>query len=196
MSLLAPQQSVSFEQPEAGSYPAICCRIVDLGTQVVPSFEGSEPKKQHQLMLSYELAETAQSDGKPFILSRFYNWSIRHNSSLAGDLNAWLGIAAEQLQTFDFEDLIGRVGLLNIGPNKDGSRTKIKGVSPLPKGMSKPRMQSEAIVFSLSNFSQDAFDKLSEGIQNIIKKSPEFQALANSDSQEPDDPDAEPEIPF
>jgi hypothetical protein len=191
MSLLAPQQSVSFEQPEAGTYPGICCRILDLGTQTVPAFADSEPKKQRQLMIGYELAEIAQSDGKPFVLSRFYNWSTRHNSSLAGDLNAWLGISPEQLATFDFESLIGRVGLLNIGPNKDGSRMKIKGISPLPRGMSKPRMQSEAIVFSLSNFSGETFGKLSEGIQNIIKKSPEFEAL-NNDSEDPE----EPEIPF
>jgi hypothetical protein len=197
MSLLAPQQSVAFEQPEAGSYPGICCRIIDLGTQVVPAFEGSESKKQRQLMIGYELAETVQSDGKtPFILSRFYNWSTRHNSSLAGDLNAWLSISPEELQTFDFESLVGRSGLLNIGPNKDKTRMKVKGISPLARGMTHPQPKSEPLVFSLDNFDKEVFEKLPEGIRRIIEKSPEFQALSNGDSEEPDDPDSEPEIPF
>lgn len=212
MHLPAPNDK-EFELPPSGTHKAICYRVIDLGTQET-TFNG-QPKKQHKILVSWELPDELMSDGRPFTIGQRYTWSMSEKASLRADLESWRGVPFTEkdfgADGFDIKNIVGKGCLLTVVQESKNGKTyaNIKSISKLMKGMDVPPLRNEQIYLWLhpDRWEPSVFHKLSQGIQGSIMKSPEYQDLTNghddsvsapsrmiggiSDQDIPDDP-----IPF
>ncbi len=164
-----------FEHVEPGSYAAVCYRIIDLGTQR-NEYQGVVSNKR-QMLVSWEINERMK-DGKPFSVGAFYTQSLHEKATLRKHLEAWRGkpFNEQELQGFDPKVLLGKACMISVVQTKTG-KTKVQSVSKLPKGLEPPALENEMLFFSLDNFDQEVFDKISNGLKALIQKSPEYQSL-------------------
>lgn len=171
-----------FKQVEPGSYSAVLTKMIDLGTQEIV-WQGAS-KFAHKVKMVWELSEL-MPDGRPFITSRDFTVSLHEKSALRGFLNGWRGrdFTEEELKGFDPKVLIGKGCLLSMVQN--GDFVNVQSASKLPKGMEAPVPAGGTVFFSLSEFDQEAFDKLSDKIKEKIMKSPEYQSLKGVKPAEP-----------
>ncbi len=176
-----------FVPPPAGNHAAICFRFIDLGTQLIESKMYGN-KEQRTVLISWELPAEHMEDGKPFTVSRRYNWSMHEKSMLRHDLESWRGRAFTNEDfagpnRFNVKNIIGAPCMINIVHNqKDGSTYgNIAGVTPLPKGMPKPVAINPQVYFSLEPpfFIADVLEGLSDKLKETIRKSPEYSHLTN-----------------
>ena len=174
-----------FELPPAGTHKAICYRVIDLGTQET-TYQGT-PKKQHKILVSWELPDEKMSDDRPFTISTRYTWSMSEKGNLRADLESWRGVPFTEKDFgpggFDIKSIIGKGCLLTIVQETKNGKTyaNIKSISKLMKGMDVPVATNEQIYLWLhpERWSADVFHKLSQSVQGSIMKSPEYQAIAN-----------------
>lgn len=176
----------NFENPEAGTYGAVCYRVIDLGTQE-NNYQGIITHKQ-QVLIAWEL-DAPMSDGRPFVVSQFYTASLNEKAKLRQHLITWRGrdFTPEELNGFNPFNLLGAPCMLSIVLNDKG-KTKIVGVAKLPKGMQGKKAVNTQCFLSLDkdNYDPTQFDMLSDGIKEIVRKSPEYQALSGITSDKPD----------
>lgn len=193
MAMYVPKPSENnFENPPPGTFMAICYRVIDLGTQDT-TYKG-QAKKQHKILISWELPDEKMSDGRPFTISSRYTWSMSEKAALRKDLESWRGKPFTDADFgeggFDIAKIVGAPCILTI-VHTDGEKTyaNVKGVAALMKGMVAPALTNEKVFLGLDeeNWNAEAFHKLSENIQNTIKQSPEYRALVNGYAQ-PDGP--------
>lgn len=162
-----------------GTHVARCFRIIDIGTQH-GEYKG-QPTRRAQIIVAWELPnemiETPEGS-KPVITSRFYTNSLGEKANLRHDLEAWRGRAfsREELQRFDLRGIVGKPCMLTI-VGGDNDRTKVAAVSGLPRGMECPPQVNPSFTFSLDDFTKESFEALTEGIQNLIKKSEEYPQI-------------------
>lgn len=183
MFLPVPTEGGEFAPPPAGAFAAICYRFIDLGTQTTTF--SNETKHQHKVMLSWEITDTDErmEDGRPWTISQRYTWSMHEKSTLRKTLESWRGKAFEEADFgpggFNVQKLIGAPCLLNLMrvEKNDKTFTNITAVTKLPKGMVAGTLENETVYFSFDAFDSPTLHKLSEGLQSIIKASPEYQAL-------------------
>lgn len=187
--------SGDFEQPEPGSYAAVCYKIIDVGTQT-SEYQG-KPNTKRQIIIGWEIEEK-MSDGRPFSVSQFYTASLNEKAKLRAHLEAWRGkqFTAEELEGFDSQNLLGKPCLLSLIKN-DKNKIKIQSVSKLPKSMTPPVLANMVVYFSLDEFDQKVFDSLSEGIRKIIVQSPEYQTIkGGAPAATPGAATSDEEVPF
>jgi hypothetical protein len=184
MHLPAPNDR-DFELPPSGTHKAVCYRVIDLGTQ-----EGSymgQPKKQHKILVSWELPDEVMSDGRPFYIGQRYTWSMSEKAALRADLESWRGVPFTEkdfgADGFDIKNILGKGCLLTIVQETKNGKTyaNIKSISKLMKGMEISAPKNEIVYLWLhpDRWQPEVFHKLSQGIQGTIMKSPEYQAIAN-----------------
>jgi hypothetical protein len=197
MPLTLPEKN-DFELTPAGSHVAICYRVIDLGTQLV-EYKG-ESKKQHKIIIGWELPNepmaTGENAGKPFSIHKRYTFSSSDKSNLKKDLESWRGLpfSKEDYGRFDIFNLIGKPCMLGIVHAESNGKTyaNITSIMRLPKGMTAPAMVNTPIQLNLSEFNQDVYDALSEGLRATIAKSPEYARAKGLDVHDPNTND-EPE---
>ena len=189
----------SFENPEPGSYAAVCNQVIDLGTQE-GEYQGNKIKRR-QVILGWELTEK-NSKGEPFRVSSFYTASLSEKSKLRPMLESWRGAAfsTEELKGFPLSKLLGKPCLVSLILNEK-QRIRVSSVSKLPKGMPAPTNTTPIVDFDLDKYDTIAFTKLSPKLQDMIKKSPEYaKATSGGHEVEPEhdaqEPDVEPEAGF
>lgn len=168
-----------FENPEPGSYSAVCVRVVDLGQQ--ESEYLGEKKVAHKVWIAWEIEEK-MSDGKPFMVSKFYTASLNEKATLRKHLEAWRGVAftAEELSGFDLKNILGKPCMVVIVKTEKG-KIKVDSVSKLSKSMGILTPVNPLINFSLdpTQFDSKVFDALPKGIKEMIVQSPEYRALSD-----------------
>lgn len=209
MHLPKPSEGGDFTPPPAGIHPAICHRFIDLGTQQ-STFEG-QTKQQHKVLLSWEITdpEVRMEDGKPFIISQRYTWSMSDKATLRKTLESWRGKPFEEADFgpggFDTRKLVGTPCMISIMQVTKNGKTyaNISAVTKLPKQVPAGELQNETIYFSLEDYDAATLGKLSDSLQATIKSSPEYRALGNGNADTsyhaPDgDPGWQPDsdIPF
>ena len=176
-----------FKLPPAGSFLARLYRIIDIGTQTTEWM--GKRKMQRKIIAMFELhgedndgnaLQTAE--GKPLIVSKRYTLSLDEKATLRKDLEAWRGKAftQEELDGFNLEVLLGKCCMVNVTHSTyDGKEyANIAGISQVPSALKKlgePVGVNELMIFTLDPFDQDKFNKLSEGMQGVIKKSAEYR---------------------
>ena len=185
MSLTVKEEGGNFVQCPAGNHVSRCYAVIDLGTQHQDAFtwEGApiaaSDKPQGLIMWECpnELVEI-EGEMKPAGISKFYNMFFTDRASLRIHLENWRGknFTKEELDGFYIGNLIGKPCMVNV-VHTDKGKAKVAGIAALPKGIEVPPQVNDSILFDLGDYNQETFDKISEGIQNIIKKSPEWQAL-------------------
>lgn len=166
------------EPLEAGTYPAVCYGLVDIGDQYSEAFK----KSSHQVVVLWEIpSEKIEIDGeqKSRVMSKTYTCSLYEKAKLRQDLNAWRGrdFTPEELAKFDLKNIVGAPCLLTVVQTQRGERTyaNVGGVGSLIKGMEKPKGTLDKIVFDLDTDPLDKIAELPEWIQERIKQSETYQ---------------------
>lgn len=186
MSLKIKRKSGPSVPPlDAGTYPAVCVGIIDLGEQYSETFK----KYSDKLLLIWEIpSQTIVIDGehKPRWLSRDFSTSLHEKSGLYQTLVSWRGRAFTETELavdedgfmqFSLLDMLGTGCFLQvIVEEKDSGRyNRITSVIGLPAGMAVPATETPPIVFDMDSWDDGTFSALPEWIQQRIKKSTQYQ---------------------
>lgn len=186
---------------EAGTYPARCVGVVDLGEQH-NDFNG---KDQEKLILIFELPTeriTVDGEDKPRWLSRQYTASLHEKSTLRQHLDAWRGKAftPEELAGFDLRNVINAPCMLTITNTEKNGNTyaNIKAVSKPMKGMVVAELENAPILFDMdAEDAERVFQTLPNWMKDMVEKSPTWaQRKADVGLTEQADGDDEETIPF
>lgn len=176
---------------EAGTYPARCVGVVDLGIQH-NSFNG---KDQEKVLIMFELpTERITVDGmdKPRWLSARYTMSLHEKATLRKTLDAWRGkpFTPEELCGFNLADVINAPCMLTvINVERSGSTyANISAVSKVMKGMEVAALENEPIIFDMdAENAEEVKKKLPNWVQEIIEQSVSWKSRENRDMEEIED---------
>lgn len=188
----------SFPPLEAGSYPAVCYGLVDIGWQYNEAYKKSSPK----LIIMWEIpGETITIDGeeKSRVISQTYTVSLNEKATLRKDLASWRGrdFTDEELKGFDIKTIVGAPCLLSIVHKESNGRTyaNISGVMALPKGIKRPRGTLDEVVFDLDTSDLSEIADLPDWIQKRIFESETYKERAAGIGHEEPDGDDEYDQP-
>lgn len=188
MSLKIRKKSgTSLAPMDAGTYPAVCVGVVDLGEQYSETFK----KYSDKLLIIWEIpSQIIQIDGedKPRWISKDFTASLHEKSSLCQTLVSWRGRAFTEKELavdengfmqFSVLDMLGTGCFLQvIVEEKDsGSYNRITSVIALPAGMEAPVTNTPLIAFDMDAWDDGVFNALPGWIQDRIKKSTQYQKL-------------------
>ena len=173
--------SKDFAPAPEGTHEAWCIGVIDIGTQT--GQHQGQPTSRHKVVVSWELPTALMDNGKPFIVSKFYTTSLSEKATLRKDLESWRGrpFTKEELLGFDAKNIIGKPCLVNITHGETG-KAKVLAVMSIPKGMQLPPQQNPSTFFSMERgeFDEEVFNKIGKGLQDMIRKSPEYAAATGN----------------
>ena len=180
MPLAIPEESSgSYEKCPEGNHVAVCCGIVDLGTQYSEKYE----KSQRKIMIEWEVTGETKEDGTPYYIDQFYTFSMNEKSALRNDLESWRGVkfTKDDFGRFELSNVIGVGCMLNVIHNQTGDKVyaNIASIARMPKGMPTPPLVARRRCLSLEpgEFDADQMDGLRDRILEKIKESPEYKSL-------------------
>ncbi len=161
---------------EAGAYAAVCDMIVDLGVQPSP---GGQFAPKRTVMIRFqipservEITKNGETKSLPAVISRTLGLSLNEKATLRQLLQSWRGKAftPEELKRFDLANVLGKPAFINVTHSVKGDRTyaNLTSIMPLPKSMTAPALEGEALVFSTDAPNPDVFDKLPTWVQDKI----------------------------
>ncbi len=184
MYLPAPTES-SFTPVPAGTHLGICFRVIDLGTQQT-TFNG-DTKTAHKVLISWEIPDEVMGDGRPFMISQSYTWSMHEKATLRKSLEAWRGVAFTDRDFgpggFDIKNIIGKACTLSVVHTaKNGSvYANVASIGKVMKGISIPELTNPPAYLWLHPDRWDAavFASLSANLQAKIMASPEYIEMMN-----------------
>jgi hypothetical protein len=182
----APRPQSTYEPIEAGSYPARCYSIVELGT-IQPHNPNFAPTKKIRITweLPTVLGEFMDGDvkvEKPRIISGEYTFSMHKRGKLRPTIEGWFGKSFpndDAAYDFDLEKLIGKSCLIAVqNDEKDGNvYSNISGILPLPKGIKCPSAVNAPFFLSYESWDQEAFESLPQFIKDKIIATPEYKGI-------------------
>ena len=198
--------SKEFKNSPPGSHLGRLYKIVDLGTQQ-GEWEGKATYAR-KMIFYFELhgeddkgLPLVNDDGKPLIVTKYYNASLGEKATLRKHLQTWLNLDFSKMpEGFDLEKLLGKFAMINVTTyQKDGkTRASVEGLSAVPAIVVKhglPEGFNEISMFTLNKFDNAKFESLSDGIKKMIMSSPEYRALTKQ--SEPVESDiSNDDIPF
>ena len=207
--LISTTQSNStkeFKNAPPGSHLGRLYKIVDLGTQQ-GEWEGKATYAR-KMIFYFELhgeddkgLPLINDDGKPLIVTKYYNASLGEKATLRKHLQTWLNLDFSKMpEGFKVENILGKFAMINVTTyQKDGkTRASVEGLSAVPAIVVKhglPEGVNEISIFDLNKFDSAKFDALSDGIKKMIMSSPEYRALTQQ--SEPFESDiSNDDIPF
>jgi hypothetical protein len=206
MPLVIPEESSgSYEKCPEGNHVAVCCSIVDLGTQHSEKYNTD----QRKILIEWEVSGEVKEDGTPFYIDQIYTFSMNEKAALRRDLESWRGVkfSKEDFGRFELSNVLGVGCMLNVVWAESGDKVyaNIASIARLPKGMAAPSLIARRRCLSLEpgEFDSDEMSGLREPILAKIKESPEFQRLVTGRGTESNSKFAkaavevvEEEIPF
>ena len=199
-----------FSPVPAGTHIAICDQVIDLGKQKIVSQQFGESIK-HQVYIRWQMpeerSEWQDQDGKkhegPAVIGKTYTLSLGDKANLRKDLQAWRGkpFTPDELRGFDIVKLLGVPATITVTHTEKDGRTyaNIASVGGIPKGMPRPNLEGEAIIYDDENLIN--FSKLSKRMQERIQA--QIEPTGKADPNDPDawrtqgqDQDLDDEVPF
>jgi len=187
-----------------GTHIAICDQVVDLGKQVIKSQMYGESVK-HQVYIRWQIPEERyeyEYEGEkregPSAIGKTYTVSLGEKANLRKDLQAWRGkpFTPDELRGFDIAKLLGVPATITVTHTEKDGRTfaNIASVGGIPKGMPKPVIEGEAILYDADNLGN--FEKLTKKMQERVTAQ-----IVTTGTTDPADPDAwrsgnEEDVPF
>jgi len=167
----------NFPPMNAGTYPAVCSGVIDIGTQSV-DFAG-EHKSTPQLILLFDFpTETIEIDGeqKPRCLSLKMTKSVHEQAKLRKHLIAWRGrdFTDIELQDFALSKLLGVSANINV-IQKDYNGKTYAAIATISKPMKGTEQKpTRKIYFDLADKdTYSAIEELPDWIVCLINKSAE-----------------------
>lgn len=181
---LPKNEGGDFTPAPQGFHRAVCTQIVDYGTQ--ESTWMGQVKHQRKVRIAWELENQRMSDGRRFMVSKLYTWSMYEKASLRKDLESWRGVRFKDSDFghggFNVKDILGVGCSLNILHEENDGKTyaNITAITPIDKPYPEP--EEPLIYFSLDPefFDRDTFESLPDWQQERISKSPEYRQLMGS----------------
>ena len=180
MSLIISNSSGGNFEPrkplEAGAHAAVCDMVVDLGVQPSPGGQFA-PKRTVVLRfqipsIRVEITKDGETKDLPAVISRTVGLSLNEKSTLYALLTAWRGksFTAEELKAFDLSKVAGKPAFINVTHATKGDRTyaNLTSIMPIPKGMTAPQLEGEALVYSTDSPDVLMFAKLPTWMQEKI----------------------------
>jgi hypothetical protein len=178
-------KSRDYELIPEGVHPARFVRMIDLGTQE------SEYGLKHQIWLAWELPFERRKftvDGEeqdaPAMARKFYTFSGHEKAALRIAYESVLGRLDEAALAatgfFDPSPLLDQPCQVQIGRTSTGN-DKVMSVLALARGQSVPARELPLVLLELSEEGYDAQvfnDDVTPGIQEIVRKSPEWQLVS------------------
>lgn len=188
---LPPPPEGDFELPPAGTHLAVCYRVIDLGTQ--DTSHNGQAKRQHKILVSWELPDEKMKDDRPFTISQRYTWSVSDKATLRKHLESWRGKNFTDADFgpngFNIKNIIGVGCVLTITHTDKGDKhyANVVAVGKLMKGQKAPAPINEPVYLWIDPnvWSPHLFHTLSQGLQGVIMKSPEYRDLSNDHTNEP-----------
>ena len=178
---MKPQKSAgNFAPVPTGPQPAILYSLIDLGTQAV-NIPGKAPSQKRKIAMRFELhgEDTKLDDGRPMSIGKQFTLTSSQKGNLRPFMEGWRGksFTDDEFEAFDLQNMLGKAAILTIV--EDGEYRVINGISRLLAGMKAPEMFNKQIYLSLEpgEFDEAVFDGLSDKMKDIIRQSPEYQAL-------------------
>jgi hypothetical protein len=161
---------------EAGAYAAVCDMVVDLGVQPSP---GGQYAPKRTLLLRFqipservEITKDGETKSLPAVISRTVGLSLNEKATLRQLLQSWRGRAftPDELKKFDLLNVLGKPAFVNVTHSVKGDKTyaNLTSIMPLPKGMTAPTLEGDALWFSVDSPNSEAFDKLPAWVQDKI----------------------------
>lgn len=191
----------SFSPIPEGTYSAVCNLLADLGLQRNETYNNVSRK----VLISWQLPdETIEIDGKeePRVISKRYTLSLDDRANLRADLAAWRGrdFTPQELEAFDLRNIVGAPCLINIIHKENNGKkyANISSIMALPKGMTRPQMIGDPVIFDLDESPLSEMSKLPKWIVETIQKSETYKERAAT-KMEPEFSeldDGEGELPF
>lgn len=120
MSLIIKEEKIEYPLAPDGLLDAVLVDVVDLGELDTPW------GAKHKLSLVFELEDT-DSEGKHYIVTKRYTWSLNEKSNLRKDLERWRGskFTKDELESgIDMEAFIGLNATLFISHNESEEHGK------------------------------------------------------------------------
>jgi hypothetical protein len=185
MKIPEPTKGGDFAPTPAGQYTAICCRVVDLGTQRTEGQYGV--KHVHKVLIGWEIPEVrinVEGEDKPSLHQERYTLSMHEKAHLRHLLESWRGVQfqPEDFGNWDMARLIGVPALMQISHNQGSNGRVYANIQSIMRSPIKrddwPKLEGEPIHLDLDAYDPDEYEKLSEYWQNLIAESPEFKALS------------------
>lgn len=169
--------SGNFTPAPAGTHPARCVKIIDIGTHH-DSYQG-QTKTKNKVIIFWELPNemTDTEAGKlPAIVTKFYTNSLHEKATLRAELESWRGkqFTEDELKKFDLMKILGAPCLITVIHDTNG-RARVNSVVALPKGLVCPEQITPSFAFWLDEWNQGEFDKLTDGIKGLIRDSDEYK---------------------
>lgn len=197
--LKTPKAGGDFKKAPPGMHLAICCRIIDLGTQKI-EWSG-EVKYQHKILIQHELPNTlVEIDGEslPFFIGNRYTFSHHEKAALRKDLESWYGkkFNTQDLDNaggFEINKILGKPSMINVVHSEDGQYANIASINPVPKGTEIPGLVADSYIYEMNG---GGFDKLSDKLQEIVKKSKEWRGVSTETSERNPPDEWDDDIPF
>jgi len=188
MKLPEPNGGGNFTPTPAGQHMAVLTRLIDLGTQ-----PGSQafPDPKHKILLGWEIpghriewTKDDQTHEGPVVHFERMTFSMHEKAILRQRLESWRGkpFTEGDFGNFDMQNLLRVGALIQIAhDHKDGKTYANMQAIMLPPGGKDAWAKPEGDVLYLSldpdEFDQSTYDKLSNGLQETIAKSPEYQKM-------------------
>lgn len=165
-----------FESAPPGTHLARCIGLIGIGTRE-KEWQGKS-RLQNEIIVTWELPSEHMKDGRPFTVSQFYTRSLAEKANLRHALKNWRGrdFNAEELQAFELKNVLDK-GCQVVCSAKDNGKVYVTAVAGLPKGVTLPDRANDLRYFDVEEWDDDAFDKLSERMQAMIKDSIEYAEI-------------------
>lgn len=160
-----------FVQAPPGNHAAWMYQAIDLGTQESPyGF-------QRKVIIGYELA-VKDEQGTPFTISKWCKPSFFKSATMRRLVEGHLGrkLSSAEIPGFKWDECLSVPCLVNVSTQETekGTRSIIASVASVPSGMQVSERVAEPIIFDLNEPDQVIFNQLSDGLKQIIAKSPQF----------------------
>jgi hypothetical protein len=167
----------NFEKAPAGSHPAVCVGMFDLGTQE-NDFQGNVTL-QHRIFFVWELVTEKNQAGKNFLIGLDLNVSLNEKATLRKWIESRMGKQLPDGAEYDVGEELGKPCLLNV-VEKNGY-PKITGMSSIPKGFAVPAPTFPPTAVTLDEYRDGAEIpawcpwSYGEPLSEIIKRCEEFK---------------------
>lgn len=190
----------NYENAPVGQYVCVCTQLIDLGTQP-QSYLGQPKAPARQVRFVFELHATddqeqpiVMADGRQFTISS-YDMTVNtgDKANFRKFLENWRGRAFTEKEigpggTFDLTKTVGAYGMASVVSYTKKDKTEGTGlgtVTPLFKGIAKPRAKNPLICFSMTpgDFNAEHLASLSANVVAKIKASPEWAEMNKVDPQ-------------
>jgi len=173
------KNTTEYEQPTKGTKPARLVGLYDIGVQQGKAFNGEPAKDRPQVIFVFELVgKEKQSDGRPFLMSKFVTVSLHKKGNLVPILKAFgMNIKAKNADWWEapsktLDTLLGEPIMLSIEVDEETKKASIASISAPIDGMvfSEPTEKLGFLDLDAEDY-LDYYTKAPEWVQKMCQKS-------------------------